>query len=591
MASLTESTFSPGSQRLSKQWPQRFSNERKPLESEPWLKKLSALSNRYDGIELFMRRYDDDKTPPHVESVIDYCRGFGESDFRDTGMMVQGNAWLDDRAAPIPADARGATASDVIPTRQRNVECDTIDAHGRHPSSFTQSTALSARSYDESLTAWDLRRHLHVRRFNHDRLQDADRRLIHIADPTQCHMLALIETATEHQAPAIQDLLGQYLTFKTSMKVTISTEGYHVFQLEQHFPYFGLHMTKPEDNGKLESRKLGRKMLMDISFLDPRNEPGTCGFYQARSSFTLSGSDNMRWIAYGLEDTSFSPDREIGEDECNDFRRSDQISMGKFDANLPFHDAREYFLAISLIRAKHAQKEMQSLTGRIDASCRHYITCRPFSTASATEQAAISKWNERMLELLAVLIQDLKKKVYCLDSFRYKDLEYFNDPNATLPPRVIEHIARTINELDNVHEELKSYEQTLSRIQEVCEKLATRLEFRLSLQGGKIGEFTVIIISPVVIVSSIFAIPKPVLPYGQSSLSFFLTVTAVMILLWALLLLKGGWLAQQAWWEKLWRRGRTLSRRRDSSIIAVNQGELSVLRRGNTRVNSTRDRE
>ncbi|CAI9635021.1 unnamed protein product [Alternaria burnsii] len=376
-------------------------------------------------------------------------------------------------------------------------------------------------------------------------------------------MLTLTETATEHQAPAIRDLLGQYITFKTSMQVKISSEGYRVFQLGQHFPYFAFQNTKPEALRKPGGERSNRNTWTDLSFLDPRDEPDTCGMCQAQSSFIISGSDNTHWIAYNLEDTSFNPDREIGDDERDEYQRMDQLSMGKFNANMPFADAREYYLAISLIKVKHARNEIQRVIGRVEASFLNHITHRPFSTASATEQSAIMKWNEPMLELLAMLIKDLKDKVGCWDRFQDKDLDYFNDLNAKLPPQVLEHIKNTLVELEDVYDDLRAYGKMLSCFQEACEKLACRLDYRLSLQGGEIGEFTVLVISPIVIVSSIFAIPISVLPYKRNGLSFFLSVAAVVFLLWLLLRLKGGWLHRQGWLEKLSRRARTLRRRRD----------------------------
>jgi hypothetical protein len=60
--------------------------------------------------------------------------------------------------------------------------------------------------------------------------------------------------------------------------------------------------------------------------------------------------------------------------------------------------------------------------------------------------------------------------------------------------------------------DLRAYEEMLSYFQEACEKLACRLDYRFSLQGSEIGEITVLIISPVVIVSSISAIPISALP-------------------------------------------------------------------------------
>ncbi|CAN9399243.1 unnamed protein product [Alternaria sp. RS040] len=485
----------------------------------------------------------------------------------------------------------------AVPMRQPNdesyhgtVECDITDAHQKCPLTSTRNATCGARKYEERLTAWDLRNHLRQKRFNHGRLEDADRRLIHITNPSPCHMLALIETATEHQAPAIQDLLGRFVTFQTSMNVKISPEGYRVFQLEHHFSYFTLQKAKPGNVHVPEHKKLNRKVCTGLSFLDPTDEPDILEMYQAQSSFIVCGTDNNRWIAYNLEDTSFDPDREIGDDERDDYQRRDQISVGKFDANLPFTDAREYYLAIILIKVKHARNEIERVIRQVEASFRNHITCRPFSAASITEQSAISRWNEPMLELLVVLNQDLREKVDCWDRFQSKDLDYFKDPNATLPPQVIEHIVSTLVELENVYEELRAYGKTLSYFQEACEKLACRLDYRLSLQGGKIGEFTVLIISPVVIVSSIFAIPVSVLTYERNGRSFFLSVATVMSLLWLLLRLEGGWLHRQGWWKKCLRRGRTVRRRRDGSMVDVNEGEPSLLRRRSTHADFSRDR-
>lgn len=327
-----------------------------------------------------------------------------------------------------------------------------------------------------------------------------------------------------------------------------------------------------------------------LSFLDPRDEPDTPEIYQAQSWFTVFGSDNNRWIAYNLEDTRFNSDREICDDERDEYQRRDQISMGKFDANMPFTDAREYYLAISLVKAKHARNEIQRVIGRVEASFRNHITCRPFSTASPAEQSAIMKRNEPMLELLTMLIKDLGEKVHCWDSFKESDIDYFDDPNATLPSQVIEHIERLKIELDDVYRELRTFGKKLSYFQHSCKELACQLQYRLSLEGGNNSNFTILIISPVVVASSVFAIETSVFPFERNVLSLLLFVFAVGSLLWLLLRLKGGWLHRQGWWEKLSRRARTLRRRRDSSIVNVNEGEPSVLRRRNTHADFSRDR-
>jgi hypothetical protein len=141
-----------------------------------------------------------------------------------------------------------------------------------------------------------------------------------------------------------------------------------------------------------------------------------------------------------------------------------------------------------------------------------------------------------------------------------------------------------------VYRELRTFGKKLSYFRISCKELACQLQYRLSLEGGNNSNFTILIISPVVVASSVFAIDTSVFPFERNVLSFFLFVFAVGSLLWLLLRLKGGWLHRQGWWEKLSRRARTLRRRQDSSIVNVNEGEPSVLRRRNTHADFSRDR-
>jgi hypothetical protein len=64
---------------------------------------------------------------------------------------------------------------------------------------------------------------------------------------------------------------------------------------------------------------------------------------------------------------------------------------GGIGFKMPFTDARAYYLAVALIKVKYARNEIWIVIGRVEASFKNHITCRPFSAASITEQSAISR--------------------------------------------------------------------------------------------------------------------------------------------------------------------------------------------------------
>jgi hypothetical protein len=596
MATTAGPASAPPRRRLFQQWPQIFSGSRKPTDDSPWITSLCKLGTPYDGIKLFMQHYDNDRTSPEVDVVTDYCGDVCESDFNNQGKMNQGFAWLDDHPIPPVSEFAGAevvlsknvcsaTAPDTSPSTQADfgllAECDITDASERLPLVRTARVARNAR-YPERLTARDLRNHLREKRFDHDDLEDADRRLIYLANPSPSHILALTETAPEHQSPAVQELLWQYLEFQAAMNVRISTKGWRVFQLELHLPYLALRRIKPGD-----TLRRGRTGYVDLPFLSTGSGRDIWRVFEAQFSFTICGSDNNRWVAYGLEDTSFDPDRDIGEDERDPWRRSDQISMGNLDANVPFRDAREYFIAVCLIRITHVRQETQMIVRRLGKSFRDRMTSRTLSAASRTDQSTL-EWLTSMLSLLSNLIQRITENTDCWARFKEKDLEYFSDPHLTLSPETNNHIQLTLRKLDDEVDKLIALEKKLQGIQKCCTELADCLIMQLSWHGGKNGEFTILIISPVVIVASIFAIPDQVLPYEQNTVSFAVSIATVMWFIWLLLLLRGGWLAQRRWWKRLLHGGKS-ARRGDRSDVPGEIGLRVLPRRRSTQAKLVRD--
>ena len=586
--------------RTLKEWPRLFSKSRKPTDDQPFIDSLRGHNPINDGVRLFMQHYDDDRTLLDIEIVVRFCQDVHPNDFNTQISSKKGTAWLDDRAIPPVSEL---AVHDVHPQVSSSVEtntnnqdsglvgdhdremliddgCDITDALGSVTLCPISQAARIPRTYEEYLTARELHKCLREKRFNHATLEDADRRLIHIADPDPCDMLALTETAPEYQKSALQATLWQYLALETCLKVKVSSTGYPVFHLELHFPYFSLRQTCLKDMRKRGGKRMHR-WWMDLSFLEI--EEGDWVMHQAQFSFTICGTDNSRWIAYCLEDTSFDTDREIGDDEHIPEWRSDQISLGKLDANFPIWNPQEYFAIIYLIRTRQVVQEIRNLVRAVEVSYERNTMYRSFLSACGDEDSATWNWIEKMQKLLSILIRDISKKAnsWTLFASPDKDIGYFHNMDSTISPSTKARIQKTLAELETEFDELKSFIKRLRDIEELCEKLATRLEHNLVWHGSKNGEFTLLVISPIVIVASIFAIPTPVVAFERNGVSFIVSVALVMLILKLVMLLRGGWLRRQSWWDKLSRRTKGVWHG-DPTITVQNESGPRVLRRRST---------
>jgi hypothetical protein len=556
--------------RVYRQWPQKFFESRKPKDDRPFVDSLNEHDPVNQGVRLFSQQYENDKTFFPVEVVSQFCRNVSRLDML---MSNKGTAWLDDRSKPPVSELAADSLSHNQDTASSTLNCTytnptgqglvALPEAGTDTESRTNESATASpqhrwktslpRRYEECLTPGKLYWHLRQKRFDHDVLEDADRRLVYIADPDPCHILALTDTGREYQKSALLGLLWQFLDRQTSLEVSIPVRGYSVFQLEFHLPCFALRMTPQEDLSK-RRRKAIHTDWKDLSFLGEDAEAGITGMYLAHFSLTICGTDNFRWTAYALETKSFDSDRVDGFRLPD--RRSDEISMGQLDADKTIWDPREYFLTIYHLRANHVLDEARELVLVVEASYRRRELGRQFSRAGSTNNSSLLDWNEDMLLLVQHLIFKFSEATESWTRFAHagKDIEYFRDRDQHSSADTRARIEELLVLLDQTFDKLKCMQAKLQKIEGRCEKLAQRLEFGLTRQGSQIGEFTILIVSPIVIVASIFAIPDPVLSYKRNSLSFFLTTVLGMLSLQVLLLLNGGWHRRQSWWDMIWRR-------------------------------------
>ncbi|RAR04893.1 Nucleotidylyl transferase [Stemphylium lycopersici] len=524
-------------------WPAIFSQSRKPEEDQSFIESLTEHDPyTKDRAKLFMLPYEGDRTFFHVDVVTRFCRNVGIHDLPNQISSKKATAWLDDHprpriselAADAPSSAEGALSIAINhcienTARPRPTPQDSSIENGGRESSTLENTAsitpaaLKPREYDQWLSAQSLHSYLHQKRFDCPGVEDADRRLIYIANPDRYDMLALIATAADHQTEALRALLWQFIDRQTSLKARIEPRGFRVFQLEAHLPCFALRKTPQEDLRKRNKQK-AQQDWMDLSFLAKGGEDGVLGIYQAQFSFTVCGTDNSRWIAYALEANDFDTDR--GDDtRCSEWR-SDEIAMGNLNAHDPIQDPREYFLNVLWIRAESQLEETRELVLAIEASWKNHGPLRhPFSPMSGNNISSTFDWNESMLHLLQNLIPQLSNLITSWQCFASpgKDIAYFED-YSIYSPETREHLNDVLGGIQQAFEGMEALKKRLDDVENRCEKLAHRLESCLTRQSSQINHFTIIIISPVVIAAGVFAIPDPFVVYERNLLSFVLTI-------------------------------------------------------------------
>ncbi|KAF2854885.1 hypothetical protein T440DRAFT_542492 [Plenodomus tracheiphilus IPT5] len=540
-----------------KKWPPIFSESRKSPNDSPWVDLLRAYDPLYDGVQLFMQQYVGDAASLHVTNVIHFCRNVRPRDFNGQ-MKLKGTGWLDER--PVPC----LTA---------------LGDHIEHMSILQQpsgSTPPVARGQSENLRARELHGLLRRKRFDNEDYEDADRRLVYIANPDPYDIQALTETTAYHQAFAVQELLWKYLARQTALNVKIPSKGWRIFQMELHLFYHTLRGGEHHDfHGTYND--VGQSTHWDLSFLGPEDEECNWRMEEAQFSLVICGSDNARWAAYSLDHTGSDIDRERGVDEQLPYRRSDPIAMGSIDADKPIGDAREYFLTIVFIRMQNYCNETRDLVEAFKRSYTQRLGVGLSNSAPGSHGAVTPIWVESMLHHLSMLAPNVARTNATWLRFASggRDIDYFTD-HSTLSSQTKEYMQGILDAMDTITDDLETFEIDLRRLQDECKELRERLGFRMSSQGSRISQFTMMYISPVLVVASVFAIPDQITFFKRNTLSFILSIGVVMMLLYSLLSFKvaqrcHNWWARAATWaQNVWlRHGVLIAREGSESPIGV----------------------
>jgi hypothetical protein len=287
------------------------------------------------------------------------------------------------------------------------------------------------------------------------------------------------------------------------------------YKLDIHLPFFAMRTQKVHP--KRMNIKPHREWV-DLSFvaqvLPETANIDVLGLYPAQISFTICGTNNKQYIAYGFEDAEFDEDREFGEDEFSlDGFHADQMTKGEEDANRPIWDPREYYLLVLKHRVRQVREEWERVVLTLDGAFNMRVSHPP-------------KWYRRLLEVLPIILPVLDDTLEMWETFLGPkgDYGYFSDStaqsNASEFPKMLHNI-------DKEFEGLKKLHKILSRVQHQCEKEDTS---RMMQQNNYIAVLMVQIIGPLSLVLSFFAIEKPFVEVKRSLVSF-LGFNLVLILL------------------------------------------------------------
>ncbi|KAF2185092.1 hypothetical protein K469DRAFT_688302 [Zopfia rhizophila CBS 207.26] len=529
--------------RFTKRWDPRFFGDRKPCDNDQsYVESKRKLGAVGDGVLLFMQDYEDLVPSCEVEEVEDFCQGANvETLMAASDAAVQRpSAWLDDRRFPArTASAQSRPSANTEDAILENppgkiAEEDVYEKADQHiisasqqtgPSHMTEPANLASfpsfgdyenreaapkncengnapfRRYQNPLTAPELYHYLKEKRFDDMELPDADRRLIYISNLDPLFILALTETAPNHQVPALRDAIWKHVASQTSMKIQIPLRGYPVFQLEFHLPYFALRTFAPgKDLAQTTINSKPPRQWIDLSFLElgttlrSKDDP-EYGLYEAQFSLTICGSDNSRWVAYGFVDTDIDDDNGLeGEDFSYLGMNADPIaSDGDVNANHPIWDPREYFLLMIEIRMRKVLKEWKGLVRKFERSIKrfrgqhryNFLYCSRTIAERAEDIKKAVHWTMQTIETLRELRVCLSGTIQAWESFSAAggDIRYFSDIFSDISRDQAQVSVHQITETFNT---LASREKTLLALENSCDelmKIVLQLGFHLNLEG------------------------------------------------------------------------------------------------------------
>ncbi|KAK5044654.1 hypothetical protein LTR84_010546 [Exophiala bonariae] len=215
---------------------------------------------------------------------------------------------------------------------------------------------------------------------------DADRRLVYINDLDRYTIFAVVWTASPHQVPALRNALYHHLDFNALLEMSVNIGTFPAFELAFHLPFFVLKINSPRrGDHRVDNKKKTLRRSYNLPSLDGPKGTSSDWLHEAHISCTVTGSDEVRWMAYAFIDTYYfdanDEDREdateneadaleddradLSVDEEGDLEDHtmcpDALTYGVEDAGKPIWNPRIYFLAVFARRLQQARREWENV--------------------------------------------------------------------------------------------------------------------------------------------------------------------------------------------------------------------------------------
>lgn len=262
---------------------------------------------------------------------------------------------------------------------------------------------------------------------------------------------------------------------------------------------------------------------------------GEWGLYPVQVSLKICGKSEKRWTAYCFENNGFDQDRELETSDPSAAEyRPDLITNEVQDANHPIWNIREYFLIALKARVHQMYEEWEQLVFAIEIA------------AEDSYQRGLS-WTQTLLKLLRKLLPVLSQQLVIWATFVADsgDLNYFRDEQcASL-------VSGLLHSINTTFERLKGLQHTLFRIQKDAEEEQELQQARLSHENNRNAKIMIMCISPVTVVSQIFAIPSPDMYFERSALSFTGITFLLMFLVYVICTVTNGRYFKFLWWSRM----------------------------------------
>jgi hypothetical protein len=337
------------------------------------------------------------------------------------------------------------------------------------------------------------------------------------------------------------------------------------------------------------------------------NATTTAVIYQAHISVIIVGTGEKRWTAFSFADTYFDPDEEPGEDEFSyQLNMADPIISGGYhDANKPDWNPRAYFLMSVRNRLEQVSREWHVLVRQVEAGLKNFRENHPSLTRSIGAPRNLDedlldpfKWVMRTYQLANDLSEYLAKTNDAWSGFVADDgdIQYFFDSEVSSPD-VDDTISNSLRDIKDFFDELKTLHRELESCSRICEDYSKLVNFhqlhftresnQAVQQNRSASDITILAISPIAVVSTVFAIPTNIMTFKRNFKTFFVSVIVMALGLQILGYLLVTWRKHIVRnWRHWWRR---LQTRKENLILDTSESGTAApeLRPPSTRSNLT----